>query len=142
MQPKSIQRFDLAFLASMVVYAVSFFLGYDDTVALTREQYAKGGLDVDPSMWIAALFGVVVAVYVLLWWLISLKRNNIAKWIFTIFFAVGLVLAVLALATGSAGPLTIAAILSLVSTALSGVAVFFLFRPDAKAWLERETPQG
>ena len=142
MQPKSIQRFDLAFLASMVVYAVSFFLGYDDTVALTREQYAKGGLDVDPSMWIAALFGVVVAVYVLLWWLISLKRNNIAKWIFTIFFAVGLVLAVVALATGSAGPLTIAAILSLVSTALSGVAVFFLFRPDAKAWLERETPQG
>ena len=141
MQPKSIQRFDMVYLASLAVYAGGFFLGYDDTVALTRQQYAEAGLDVDPSMWVAISFVVILAVSLLLWWLVSSKGSNVAKWILTVFFGLGLLAIAYSFSTGAAGPLTIATGLSLLSTALSGVAIFFLFKPDAKAWLERERPE-
>lgn len=141
MSPKSVQHFDMLYLASLGLYAVSFFLGYDDTVALTRAAYAKQGANIDPSMMIAGVFVAVLALYLLLWWLVSSKGNNIAKWVLTALSALGVVIAIYSLATGAGGPFTLALGLSLLSSALTWAAVAFLFQPDAKAWLERERPE-
>lgn len=141
MSPKSVQHFDMLLLASLGVYAVSFFLGYDDTVALTRATYAKQGANIDPSMMIAGVFVVVLALYLLLWWLVSSKGNNVAKWVLTAFSALGVAVAIYSLATGAAGPFTLALGLSLLSSVMTWAAVAFLFKPDAKAWLERERPE-
>jgi hypothetical protein len=140
MQPKSIQRFDIFYLGSLAVYIAGFFLGYDDTVALTRQQYAEAGLNLDPSMWIAIAFAIGLGISVLLWWLVSSRGSNIAKWILVVFLVLGVLVMLFAYSTGAAGPLTLATGLSLLSTALSAVAIFYLFKPDAKEWLERERP--
>jgi hypothetical protein len=138
MHPKSIQRFDMLILGSIAIYAVSFFLGYDDTIALTRAAYAKAGANIDPTMVIVIGFVVVMAYSLLMWWLVSSKRSNVGRWIMTVFFALALIALVYSFATGAAGKLSIATGLSLLSEVLWGVGIFFTFQPDAKAWLEPE----
>lgn len=136
-KPQSIQRFDIAYLGSLAVYIASFFLGFDDTVALVREEYAKAGVNMNPSGIMTGTFVVILAISLLLWWLISSKRNVVAKWILVVLFGLSL-LSLAFNAQTMFGNLTIATILSLASLVLSAVSVWFLFQPDTKAWFEKE----
>ncbi len=138
MHPKSIQRFDMLSLSSIAIYVVSFFLGYDDTIALMRATYAQAGANIDPTMVILVGFAIVLGYSLLMWWLVSSKRSNAGKWIITVFFALALATVAYSFATGSAGKLSIATGLSLLAEVLWGAGIYFLFRPDAKAWLEPE----
>ena len=136
-KPTSIQRFDIFYLGSLAVYAVGFFLGFDDTVAQVRDQYAQAGLDMNPSGIMTGAFVVILAISVLLWWLISNKRSVAAKWILVVLFGLSLLSLVFGLQTLLAN-LSIATMLSLLSVVLSGVAVYYLFPADTKPWFEKE----
>lgn len=140
-QPPSIKRFDIFYLASLAVYAVGFFLGYDAQVAQVRTQYAAAGVDMNPSGILTGSFIAGILIGLLLWWFVSSKGSNVAKWILVAFFALGVLSLVYGIASSSLGGMTISSGLSVVSTVLSAVAVYYLFQPDAKAWLERERPE-
>jgi hypothetical protein len=132
MQPKSIKRFDVFYLSALAVATVGFFIGYDDTVAIVREQYAATGVNMNVAAWTTGSFIFGIAISLLLWWFVSSRRSAVAKWILIVFFALGL----LGLPTIIRN-FTIAGGLSLLSVALSAVAIYFLFQPDAKPWFEK-----
>jgi hypothetical protein len=139
MQPKSIKRFDLFYLVSLAVYVIGFFLSYDDTLALAREQYAAAGSDMNPSPLITGFFVFWMALGLLLWWLISSKGSNGAKWVLVaLFVLLELIATIYSIATNALPPPSVGMGLSLLSIVLKGVAIFYLFRPDAIAWFERE----
>ena len=139
MQPKSIKRFDVLYLASLAAYAAGFFLAFDDTVRLAREQYAAAGSSMNPSPLITGFFMFWIALSLLLWWLISSKASNGAKWTLVVLFVLLEVIGTIySVATGATGSLSVGLGLSLLSIVIKGAAIFYLFRPDAIAWLERD----
>jgi hypothetical protein len=135
-QPPSIKRFDIFYLGSLAVYAVGFFLGYDAQVAQVRAQYAAAGVEMNPSGILTGSFIVGILIGLALWWFVSSKGSNVARWILVAFFTLGVLGLVYGLTSGSLGGLTLFSALSVVSTVLSAVAVYYLFQADAKAWLE------
>lgn len=137
MQPKSIKRFDVFYLVSLAAYTIGFFLSYDDTLALAREQYAAAGSGMNPSPLITGFFVFWIALGLLLWWLISSKASNGAKWTLVVLFVLlELIATIYSIAAGALPPPSVGMGLSLLSIVLKGVAIFYLFRADAVAWLE------
>ena len=140
MQPKSIQRFDICYLGSIGLFVVSFFLGYDATLAEMQAQMEAaaqaqggGGFQIGGGF-LTGVFIVSLSISLLLWYLVSNKANVVAMWILVIFFLLGLL--------GIPGALrqlpSIASILGLASIVLQAAAVFFLFKPDSKAWFAKD----
>ena len=140
MQPKSIKRFDLFYLGSLAVYAIGYFLGFDAQVEAQREKLAAAGVQMNIGAIMTASFFVGILIGLLLWWFISQKGSNVAKWILVVLFALGVLGTIYSLVTGSM-TLTLYTDISLLSLVLEAVAIYLLFQPDAKAWLERERPQ-
>lgn len=139
-KPKSIQRFDMIFLASVAVYTVGFFLGFNETIAFVRTTYSEQGLDIPASTLstvMTASFVVVVAIGLLLWWLISSKRSVVAKWIMVVCFGLGLLSTLASVPTLMAN-FSIASAISLLSVVVQAVAIWFLFQPDTKPWFEKD----
>lgn len=132
MQPKSIKRFDIAYLASLAIGTAGFFLGYDDTLRQLRTQTAGTGMELGGGF-ITTWFVIVMAISLLLWWFISARRSAAAKWILIVLTALGLFGL-----PGLFANLTLAAILQLVSLVLAVVAIYFLFQPDTKPWFEKD----
>ncbi len=91
----------------------------------------------DSFLAVTLAFGFAVSL--LLWFLIARRASNIAKWILTALTALGLLWLPGTLANARAmGALEL--LLVLVITVLQLVAIWFLFRPDARAWLEGKAP--
>ena len=67
-----------------------------------------------------------------MWHLIAHRASNAAKWILVVFTVIGVLLAL----PGLAGPWNSTLALSLMVYALEVLAVVYLFRPDARAWLD------
>ena len=135
MKPDSIRKFDLFYLGSLAISAAGFIIGYDAVTAQIAGEGAAQGLALGPG-WAIGAFVIGIAINLLLWWLTSAKRIAIAKWIIVLFFLLGL----LSLPGTFAGGLTMLEALSLVAVAAQAVAIWFLFRPDAKAWFAGSEP--
>ncbi|HSG35645.1 MAG TPA: hypothetical protein VLA37_14025 [Sphingomonadaceae bacterium] len=136
MQPQSIKRFDMLYLGSIAVYAIAFFLGYDDSLAQMQAQMAGTGMNLGGGV-LAGAFIFGVAISLLLWWLVSSRASAIAKWIIVVFFLFGL-LGLPGLFEGGFGLTTILQLLAMI---LSAAAVYFMFQPDAKAWFDGDAPR-
>lgn len=137
MRPESIRRFDLFYLASLALSVVDFVLGRDAVVAQMEAQSKAAKLSLGGGF-VTGLFVFWIALMLLLWFLASHKRSNIAKWIIVLLAVVSL-LGVPGLVTGA---FTAARIVSLLSFVLSWIAVYFLFRADARAWFGAGAPAG
>ncbi|MCW3836150.1 hypothetical protein ACFQ1E_08865 [Sphingomonas canadensis] len=85
-----------------------------------------------------ALPGGLVLVNLLLWYCITRYASNIARWIYTVLFGFAAAGAGMVLAEGGA-ILDFTALSTTGLTALNGLAVWLLFRPDAAAWFAGET---
>ena len=130
MRPKSIVMFERLFLASLALGLLNFLLSYQDAAALVANDTGAQKLGLGGGFLIA-ITAVSTAVYLLLWFLVARMASTIAKWVLVVFVGLG-VLAALPALTG-AWSVTLA--LSLVVYALEVLALVYLFRPDAKAWL-------
>lgn len=132
MRPKSIIMFDRFYLASLALGVINFFVGYEATMALMEAEpgSAELGLAGPGILWGSFAFGMAISL--LLWFLISRKANNIARWILVVLAVIGVI--GLPFSLGQLPPLQLVG--SLVITAVNLLAVYFLFRPDAKAWFE------
>jgi hypothetical protein len=130
MRPASIIMFDRLFLGSLAVSAVGVVLSWDEmTAQLANEPgVAEIGLG---SGFIAGAIAVGFAISLLLWFLVSHKASNVAKWILIVLAALSLI----SLPSMLGGPWDLMGILGIASYVLEIAALGFLFREDAKAWL-------
>lgn len=135
MRPDSIRRFDLFYLGSLALSVIEFVINYHAVVASVEARTAAAGMQMGAGLAIGS-FVVGMAISLLLWFLVSRKRLVIAKWIIVLLFVLGL-FGVPALVSGG---LTVAKGLSLLAELSSAVAIFYLFRPDARAWFAGEAP--
>ena len=130
MRPKSIVMFERLFLASLVLGLLNFLLSYQDAAALVANDTGAQKLGLGGGFLIG-ITAVSTVVYLLLWFLVARMASNIAKWVLVVFVGLGVLAALPALA----GAWSVALALSLVVYALEVLALVYLFRPDAKAWL-------
>lgn len=137
MRPHSITMFDRFYLGSLVLGVGNFFIGYEDTMAQIEQQPGSAELGMASAGFLWGTFAFGMAISLLLWFLISRKANNVARWILVVLAVIGL----LGLPFSLAQLTTFQLAASLVITAINLLAVYFLFRPDAKAWFEHG-PKG
>lgn len=137
MRPHSIIMFDRFYLGSLVLGLVNFFITYEDTMAQLEADPASAQLGLAGPGFLWGTIAFSMAISLLLWFLISRKANNVARWILVVLAVIG----VLGLPF-SLGELPLMQLIAtLVVTAVNLLAVYFLFRPDAKAWFEHG-PKG
>jgi hypothetical protein len=143
MRPESIRRFDMFYLGSIALSVVGDFISYDAMVGQMEARTAAAGMQLGSGAVIATM-AVGIAISLLLWFLVSRKASALAKWIIVLIFAVGLLSAVGAWAPGLfSGAWTLPKTISALMLLLEAAAVYFLFRPDTKAWFggpERDEP--
>lgn len=133
-KPDSIVLFDRLFLGSMALGILNFVFEWSKTKAalVNSPEIAAAGLG---TGFIIATFVGGMILNLIIWYFISARASKIAKWIFTVFFVVGL-LFILTSLNNPLGPKGIALAGTLVITALQGAATYMLFRPDAIAWFD------
>ena len=137
MQPESIRRFTLFYLGALVVSLAVTFIQYDSLVAQAERQMGAVGAGLGAA---AAIVSVAVwtGIVLLLWYFVARKGLVIAKWIVVLLFLFNVVTSF----GIAAGGLSLAESVSLASFLLQALAVYHLFRPDAKAWFAGERAAG
>ena len=128
MRPTSILYFERLAILSILVGMVFTWIDWEDQVASVR---ASG---FSPAVAPITL-GFALAILLLLIFLISRKGVAVAKWIFVALFALGLVYSIPqvldALDRGLVG------LLQLTQLVVQGMAIYFLFTPEANDWFRR-----
>ena len=123
--PTNVRRFEWLMYISLVLGIVNAILQYPAFSARI------------PGAFIIFIQAFVVAFFVLFIWLIARKRQNWARWIFVIFFVLGLPVYALGF-TDLLQRTPAAALIGLVQLALQLGAVIFIFTGDAKPWFRRD----
>ncbi len=136
MTPASITRFSQLMLTSLALGAVQMVLNFDAQRQILARNPQTAGLG-DGFLIVTLAFGF--AITLLLWFLVARRASNIAKWILIALTALGLIWLPGTLRSASAsGPLPLILALAIVALQLS--AIGFLFRADARDWLEGKAP--
>lgn len=136
MKPDSIRKFDWLYLASIVAGLLGIAIGWDTMTELVDAQLTASGAEgMGEGLRMSAMIGVALlgaAISFALWFLISALRVELIKWILILMVAWTLVTMPASFAkVGGFGPMHVP---GAVSTILTIAAIWFLFRPDAKAW--------
>lgn len=129
MRPASITMFERLFLGALAVGFVNFILNYDTVVAQVEAQPGLSAIGGTPFIIGTLIIGN--AINLLLWFFIARRASNVARWILVVLTGFGL-LSLFSLPEVE----TWQAVMSVVILALQVAALYFLFRPDAKAWFE------
>lgn len=125
MKPHSIGIFDKLYLGSLAIGLINVFVGWDTRMA---ELEATGYGITFMLITIAMGYGIGL----LLWYFISNRASNIARWIFIALTALGLVFLPFSLFDLP----TLEILLAVVVTGMQLVAIYYLFKPDAKLFFE------
>lgn len=130
MKPGSIRKFDWLYLGSIAVNLLGFVFNYDTIAAQTNAELAAQGVEgLSTGVLIGGLlFGTAISLA--LWFMISILRIELAKWLLLLLTA----WSVLTTATAAASVFDSSVAWGLISTIMTIVALWFLFQPDAKAW--------
>ncbi len=123
MRPESIKKFDILYLASILVGMIGTVMNFGSI-----EAQAAGTMMTPTVLWV--ITGITYALTFLLWYLISRRASNIAKWILVVLTLIGLI----SLPSIFVGPFSLNKFIGLASTILNVAGVIFLFKPDARAW--------
>lgn len=130
--------FDRLFFASLALSLVNSAVSYSAVQQQfsTDPALAPVGGFAGPFFVVSLVVGFAISL--LLWFFISRRASDVAKWIQVVFTAFGVLGVVQNLTKPmfGAGPL----VLMVVLTVLQVAAVYFLFRPDAKAWFAGQGP--
>lgn len=143
MRPKSIVIFDWLYLGQLVLtLALSpFTMTQAEDAMRTSPAFAQMGTQFGSIMHGVLMASLVIgtAISLVLWYFVSRRRSNVAKWIVVALTAYGVLSAINTYVTPGVdmGPMLLA---TLPLYALQLAAIYCLFRKDAVAWLEGKTP--
>lgn len=138
-RPVSIIRFERCYLGSLLVGLMNTALLWNGMMERISAKLAGNPAvaPFGPAFVLASMaFGVVLVVItsLLLWFFVVRKPSIVVKWIVTMLFAYNLVTSLLRLTTSGTASGVPSAILVATALALNGLAVWQLFKPDARAW--------
>ncbi len=135
MRPNSIIKFEQLFFVGLVLGAIAFFMNFDAALAEIQSDPNVTALGMGSGALIGMyLFGL--AINLLLWFFIARKGSDIAKWIYIVFFAIGLI----GLPALFLGGFDLTKILGLIGFAIQAFMIYLLFQPDAKSWFSKDDP--
>lgn len=140
MRPKSIKQFEILFFVILIAGYLSLALNWNAMMA--QYNATPSGAQMGEGFYVTVLsisMAISTLISLLLWFFITRKRSNIARWIYTAFYALGLLLVGWSVVQGSA-PGGLQAVMAGASLALQTAAVWLLFRPDSAAWFEKKAP--
>ncbi|GGD62351.1 hypothetical protein GRI62_13345 [Erythrobacter arachoides] len=132
-RPDSIKKFDLFYLAAIAIGVAQALLNYD-----AMQTALAGGLS---STGLAGQAGIVLPIGLALgfgfslfnWFLVSRLRQGWARWVLLVFVAWRVSSIPLAIGAGM-GSLSIT---GMIAALLQMIALYFLFRPETRAWFAR-----
>jgi len=130
MRPDSIRKFDMFYLASIVIGIASSLMNFETQVAALETRLAEVGVSYPAEAFLLTTLGIALAINLGLWFLASRMRLGFTKWIILAFVIYSLGTAVLGLSMG----MGTVSITGLLNVALKAIALSFLFRADAKEW--------
>lgn len=134
-KPESMKKFDLFFWGSIALSVIGLVFSW----ATMQEVMAAELAEAEGVMGEGMMQGVLVVSFVIgiginiaIWFLISVLRIEFVKWIFIALVVWGLI----SLPEGVAlvGGFGLMHVPGLLATVLSLLAIWMLFRPDAKEW--------
>jgi hypothetical protein len=137
-RPVSIVNFERFYLGAVVVGLINTGLGWRAMQETT--QIRQANVMFGPAL-LPISIAIGLAVSGLLWFFAARKGSVVAKWIIVVFFALSVIGLVSKVASHSF-PSTLAMLLSLLTVALNGAAVWMLFRPDTKIWFNEVGPNA
>ena len=140
MKPRSISRFEWWYFLAVALSLVSTALGWSDMSTYTDAVIDESGAN-SRGMGLVLLFSSVAMFLVLaliFWAAIVLSRLGAARWVLAVLIAYAAYTVVMRIANTAMGLGLVADIAAVASAA---IAVFFLFRADAKAWFGRDDGQ-
>lgn len=129
-RPMSIIQFERCYLGALALALVNTALSWSTYLripAVIQAQAMFGNWYLPTTTAIGFLIPLV------LWYFVARRASVVAKWIVVVLFGFGVIGLLLGLANGGFAT-TLAAVLSVVTLVLNAIAVFLLFKPDAKAW--------
>jgi|SRR4051812_41010633 hypothetical protein len=127
MRPNSIVNFERVVILSILLGIVGSVLNKAKMEAMTAGQPHLS------SSTMLTIQIIVILLYLVLIYFISRKGSPVAKWIYVVLCAIGLLFGLLALPVlMKIGTLPL--LIAVVQYGLSIVSLWLLFRPDSKAW--------
>jgi hypothetical protein len=131
-RPQSIITFERCYLGGVALGLANNALNWSN---MQEQMAATPNSQLLPDWFLPATIGVGLVITLLLWYFVARRASTVAKWILVVFFAIGLLGLpgiVAGVSSGLIAPLM--AIVGLITLALNAIAVWMLFRPDAKLW--------
>lgn len=128
MRPQSIATFERLYLAGLVASLADFALAFR-----AMSQASISGSTVNPAYLVAG-FVLGIAIQLTLWFMVTRKASNIARWALVVIFILGLS----GLPAKLSPPYGLDNALGLAVVVLHFAALTFLFRKDASDWLARK----
>ncbi len=134
-RPASIINFERSFWASILVGIVGTLIHWKTLVDLMKgDPVMSESVDMAiPFLGFAMIMSFALGG--LLWYLIARRASRVAKWIYVVLMAFGII-STFTSTNDPMSPKGFGLALTLVSTALTALSIYFLFRPDANEWFK------
>lgn len=139
MRPQSIVRFDQLYLVLIAIGLIGFGVNWESAMAQIGANPGLSRLGRNGTGLLIGMYAFSVAISLLLWFFVSRRASNVARWILAVLTVYGLISLPFTLFFS---PLPLPSlVVAVVSAALQIAIVWCLFRPDAAAWF-RHGPKG
>lgn len=132
MRPASIIQFERFYLGALAIGLGNSALTWNKAQDMLANDPNMAAVGLGSGFLISTMV-IGLAIPLLLWYFVAKRGSNIAKWILVVLFGLGLIGILMSLASPMLGTLSL--VMTLITTAMQGYAVFMLFKPDAVAWL-------
>jgi hypothetical protein len=129
-RPTSIIQFERCYLGALALALVNTALSWSTYLRIPAVIQAQAMFG---NWYLPTTTAMGFLIPLVLWYFAARRASVVAKWIIVVFFGFGVIGLLIGLANGGY-PSTLAAVLSVVALVMNAVAVFLLFKPDAKAW--------
>ena len=141
MRPKSIELFEKVYLGSIVIGLINTALSWSQVNALMNDPRVQATGMGTGTLVLGVIVGILIPL--LLWYFIARRASNVAKWIYVVLTALGLLSLLNSLAVNvSLAPKDLTLIVATVSVLFQVYGAWLLFKPDAVAWLESKGANG
>ncbi|GAB5486774.1 MAG: hypothetical protein Pars2KO_03440 [Parasphingorhabdus sp.] len=131
--PKSIVWFERLYLGSLflgIIQAALEWTTLSDELEFSSDMFGSGAEFTISIVLLALVVFVLVGLSFCLWYYIVRKPRVLAKWVFVVLSGFGVVATPFAIL--EVPPLDM--LITIAITIMDAVAIFLLFRPDAKRW--------
>lgn len=132
MRPRSIVLFDWLYLGSLLGSLLAVPRAYSKATQSRTSDAALAQMGTSFGTVLITVMAVAFGISLLLWFLVSRRASNGAKWILVVLTAIGAIGLIPSIRQPTADPTQSA--IAIIMTALQVIAVVFLFRRDARDW--------